>query len=96
MEPAILGVLALMLTVMLYLDRSRRSDTTALRTDMSTQITALREEIRTGITELREETRTSSARIDARIDQLTTAVINLSESLGEVRGRTEVLVATGE
>ena len=136
MEAAILGVLALMMTVMLYLDRSRRADTrdlradttsefvtlradmktesATLRADMRTEITTLRKEMNDGFavqrkemkTEiatfrkemndgfavLREEIRASSARTDARIDQLTTAVMNLAESLGQVKGRTEVLV----
>ena len=114
MEPAILGVLAIMLTVMLYLDRTRRADSRDLRADMSTEIAALRKdmndgfatlrkdmqseiaalrkEMNDGFAALREEIRTSSARTDARIDQLTTAVINLAESLGQVKSRTEVLV----
>ena len=41
---------------------------------------------------LREEMNAGFARTEARIDQLTTAVINLAESLGQVKGRTEVLV----
>ena len=123
MEPAILGVLAIMLTVMLYLDRTRRADIgdmradhAGLRADMSTEtaalrkemndgfaalrkemndgFAALREEMKDGFAALREEIRTSSARTDTRIDQLTTAVINLAESLGQVKGRTEVLVAS--
>ena len=93
MEAAILGVLALMMTVMLYLDRSRRADSRDLRSDMSTEIATLRKEVNDGFAALREEIRTSSARTDTRIDQLTTAVINLAESLGQVKGRTEVLVA---
>ena len=112
MEPAILGVLAIMLTVMLYLDRTRRADigdmradhaglradmsteTAALRKEMNDGFAALREEMNDGFAALREEIRTSSARTDTRIDQLTTAVINLAESLGQVKGRTEVLVAS--
>ena len=123
MEPAILGVLAIMLTVMLYLDRTRRADIgdmradhAGLRADMSTEtatlrkemndgfaalrkemndgFAALRKEMNDGFAALREEIRTSSARTDTRIDQLTTAVINLAESLGQVKGRTEVHVAS--
>ena len=147
MESAILGILALMLTVMLYLDRSRRTEsrdlrletnagttgireemkaetlalrgemnagfaglreemkaeTLALRGEMNAGFTGLREEIKAGFAAhreemkaetlaLRQEIRTSSSRTDTRIDQLTTAVINLAESLGQVKGRTEVLV----
>ena len=38
--------------------------------------------------------RAAAERTDARIDQLTTTVINLAESLGQVKGRTETLIAT--
>ena len=132
MEPAILGVLAIMLTVMLYRDRTRRADigdmradhaglradmsaeiaalrkdmndgfaalreemnanTTALREEMHANTAALREEMHANTAALREEMHAGFARTEARIDQLTTAVINLAESLGQVKGRTEVLV----
>ncbi len=101
MEPAILGVLAIMLTVMLYLDRTRRADIgdmradhAGLRADMSANTAALREEMNANTAALREEMNAGFARTEARIDQLTTAVINLAESLGQVKGRTEVLVAS--
>ena len=130
MEPAILGILALTLTVMLYLDRSRRNDirdlrqemnagfatlrqemnagftelrqeTATLRQEMNAGFTELRQEtaklrqdMNTGFTELRQEIRASAERTDARIDQLTTTVINLAESLGQAKGRTETLIAT--
>ncbi len=119
MEPAILGVLALILTVTLYLDRSRRNDIRDLRqemnagfarTDMRTdalreemnagfaelrrETAKLREDMNTGFAELRKEIRSSAERTDTRIDQLTATVINLAESLGQVKGRTETLVAT--
>ena len=115
MESAILGILALMLTVMLYLDRSRRTESrdlrlemnagfTGIREEMKAETLALRQEMNAGFAThreemkaetlaLRQEIRTSSSRTDTRIDQLTTAVINLAESLGQVKGRTEVLVA---
>ena len=137
MEPAIISILALMLTVMLYLDRGRRNDTRDLRAEMNTQFSALRKEIADGNASLRKEMnagfarsderleaqiaalraemadgnaalraeiadgnaalraeiRAGFARSDARVDQLTTAVIGLAESLGQVKGRTEVLVA---
>lgn len=101
MEPAILGILAFALTVMLYLDRSRRNDSRDLRQDMNAgfaelrQETAkLRQEMNAGFAELRREIRSSAERTDARIDQLTTTVVNLAESLGQVKGRTETLIAT--
>ena len=101
MEPAILGVLAIMLTVMLYLDRTRRADIgdmradhAGLREEMNANTAALREEMNANTAALREEMNAGFARTEARIDQLTTAVINLAESLGQVKGRTEVLVAS--
>ena len=54
----------------------------------------LREDMNTGFGELRKEIRSSAERTDARIDQLTATVINLAESLGQVKGRSEALVAT--
>ena len=134
MEPAILGILAFMLTVMLYLDRSRRNDIRDRRQEMNTGFATLRQEMNTGLatlrqemnsglatlrqemntglaelgketaklredmntgfTELRAEIRSSAERTDARIDQLTTTMINLAESLGQAKGRTETLIAT--
>ena len=86
MEQAILGVLALVVTVMIYLDRCRRDDTRELRRE-------LREDMNAGFAELRDEIRAASARTGARIDQLTGTVTQLAESLGQVKGRTEVLVS---
>ena len=101
MEPAILSILAFMLTVMLYLDRTRRNDIRDLRHEMNAGFTELRQEtarlredMNAGFTELRQEIQSSGERTDARIDQLTTTVINLAESLGQARGRTETLIAT--
>ena len=101
MEPAILGVLVLILTVMLYLDRSRRNEIRDLRQEMNAgfaehreETARLREDMNTGFGELRKEIRSSAERTDARIDQLTATVINLAESLGQVKGRSEALVAT--
>ena len=134
MEAAILSVMALMLTVMLYLDRTRRADigdvrtdhaglradmnaesaalradmnaesaalrkemaenTAALRKEMAENTAALRKDMNDGFTALRKEMADGFARTDARIDQLTAAVINLAENLGQVKGRTEVLVTT--
>ena len=82
MEQAILGVLALVLTVMLYVGCAQRDDTQELRDDMNA-----------GFAELRREIRAAGARTDARINELSGAVTQLAESLGQVKGRTEVLVA---
>ena len=148
MEPAILGVLALILTVMLYLDRSRRNEvrdlrqemnagfaehrketaklrddmnagfaehrketaklrddmnagfaehrkeTAKLRDDMNAGFAEHRDDMNAGFAGLRKEIRSSAERTDARIDQLTATVITLAESLGQVKGRSETLIAT--
>ena len=81
MEQVILGVLVLVLTGMLYVGRAQRDDTQELRDDMNA-----------GFAELRDEIHAASARTDARIDELSGAVTQLAENLGQVKGRTEVLV----
>ena len=62
MEAAILGVLALMLTAMLYLDRTRRADIgdmradhAGLRADTSAETAALRKEMNENTAALRKE-----------------------------------------
>ena len=64
METAILGVLALMMTVMLYLDRSHRTESRDLRLETTAGTTAHREEMKAETLARREEIRTSSARTD--------------------------------
>ena len=63
-------------------------------TELRQETAKLRQDMNTGFTELRQEIRASAERTDARIDQLTTTVINLAESLGQAKGRTETLIAT--
>ena len=91
MEQAILGIVGLMLMVVLHQDRARRADITGLRQDM----TDLRKDMTDGFAAHREETRklieASAARTDTRIDNLTTAVIDLAKAVGKVEGRTETL-----
>ena len=102
MEQAILGIVGFMLMVVLHQDRARRADITGLRTDvtdlrkdMHNDMTALRKEMTDGFAAHREETRklieASAARTDTRIDNLTTAVIDLAKAVGRAEGRTETL-----
>ena len=65
-----------------------KGDIGVLRGDMDAGFAALRGELKGDIGVLREE----MSRGFARIDNLTASVIALSESVGQVKGRTEVLV----
>jgi predicted negative regulator of RcsB-dependent stress response len=95
MEQAILSIVGLILVVVLYQERTRRAEIAALRRDMNAGFAALREESKGDIAalrdELKEEMSLGFARTDRRSDQLTTSVIALAESVGQVKGRTEVL-----
>ena len=155
MEQAIISIGGLILVVMLYQDRARRSDNTALRQDnaalrqdmnagFSAQTKATddlrkdmnagfaaereattagfaaeREATTAGLDNLRKEMKAdmnagfgaqteatdnlrkemhdtitvSATRTDTRVNELTTAMIDLAKSLGRVEGRTEVLAA---
>ena len=55
----------------------------------------LRDESREGAAGVKEETSRESARTDRRVDDLTTSMIALTETVGQVKGRTETLKATG-
>ena len=61
-----------------------KGDDAGLRRGMDSGFAALRRE-------LKEEMSRGFARIDRRIDDLTTSVFALAESVGLVKGRTEVL-----
>ena len=74
MESAILGVVVLILTVMLYLDRSRRNDIRDLRQEMTTQIVALREEMNADFAR-------THARTDALRQEMTTQIVALREEM---------------
>jgi len=58
------------------------------RRDMDAGFEALRDE-------LKEEMTRGFARIDRRIDDLTTSVMALAETVGQVKGWTEALTTTG-
>lgn len=72
-----------------------REDIATLRQELKRDIRELRGEIAALRRELKEETSRESARTDRRVDDLTTSMIALTEIVGQVKGRTEVLKATG-
>ena len=137
MEQIIIGLVGLILTVIVFLERSRRADTAAirqeiaaardeakadnatLRDELKTEIRAARDDAKTDNAalrrELKEEMAIRSAHTDQHIETLTAAirdemairsastdrqieglkdaVIKLVETVGQVKGRTEVLTA---
>ena len=73
-------------------------DTVALRDELKGDIQELRKDIRelrgeiaATRQELKEEMSHGFARTDRRIDNLTTSVVALAETVGQVKGRTEFL-----
>ena len=72
-----------------------KEDAVVLRDELKGDIRELRREIAETRQELKEEMSHGFARTDRRIDNLTTSVIALAETVGQVKGRTEVLNATG-
>ena len=63
---------------------AHRAEPTDLRKDVTDGFAAHR-------AETRKQIETSAARTDARIDNLTTAVIDLARAVGKAEGRTETL-----
>lgn len=96
MEQAILALLGVIITLILYLDRGRRADLAQLREEMHNSIAQLREEMHNSIAQLREETQRGFAylheRIDKlteRVDKLTEVVMDLVNRVGRLEGRAE-------
>jgi len=99
-DQAILALLGVIITLMLYLDRSRRADTALLRqetqaglaqmeTRMDKGLAQVREEVRLGDTQTREEMQRGFAYLHERIDKLTEAVLDLARRVGRLEGRAE-------
>ncbi len=65
------------------------------RDELKGDIRELRGEIAATRQELKEEMSHGFARTDRRVDNLTASVLALAETVGQVKGRTEALTATG-
>ncbi len=78
MDQAILALLGVIITLMLYLDRGRRAD-----------IAQLRQEVHQGEARLREEMQRGFAYLHERIDKLTEVVMDLVNRVGRLEGRAE-------
>ena len=98
-----LTVAGLTLTVMIHLDRSRRQETDKLRAAMTEgftrlrgEIHALRGDVTAGDDKLRAEMTAGDDKLRAEMQAgfaaQTAALIDLSQSVGRVEGRTETLV----
>ena len=72
-----------------------KGDTAALRDELRGEIVGVRDELRGEIVgvrdELKEDMRRGFARADRRSDNLTAILLALAESVGQVKGRAEVL-----
>ncbi len=93
MEQAILAMLGIIITLILYLDRSRRADIALLRADNA----KLRDDMETGFKEarsdnakLRDDMETGFKRVHKRLDKLTDVVMDLCRRVGRLEGRIEV------
>lgn len=91
MEQAILTLLGITITLILYLDRGRRADIALLRSDNA----QLRRDMETGFKESRSEFKrdmeTGFKRVHKRLDKLTDVVMDLCRRVGRLEGRIEAL-----
>ena len=85
MEQAILAMLGIIITLMLYLDRGRRADIAELRADNA----QLRHETNRHVQQFRKEVNNGFKRIYKRLDKLTDVVMDLCLRVGHLEGRAE-------
>ena len=85
MEQAILAMLGIIITLMLYLDRGRRADIAELRADNA----QLRQETNRHIQQIRKEVHNGFKRVYKRLDKLTDVVMDLCLRVGHLEGRAE-------
>ena len=107
MEQAILAMLGIIITLILYLDRSRRSDIALLRSDnaqlrrdMEAGFKEARAEMETGFKEaraenakLRDDMNEGFKWVHKRLDKLTDVVMDLCRRVGRLEGRAEITEA---
>ena len=85
MDQAILAMLGIIITLMLYLDRGRRADIAELRADNA----QLRQETNRHVQQFRKEVNNGFKRIYKRLDKLTDVVMDLCLRVGHLEGRAE-------
>lgn len=89
MDQAILALLGVIITLMLYLDRGRRADIALLRQEVHQGDARLREEMQAGLAQLREEMQRGFAHLHERIDKLTEVVMDLVRRVSRLEGRAD-------
>ena len=85
MEQAILAMLGIIITLMLYLDRGRRADIAQLRTETNEGF----KEARAENAKLRDDMNDGFKHVHTRLDKLTDVVMDLCRRVGRVEGRAE-------
>ena len=104
MQGIVLAMLGIIITLMLHLDRSRRSDIALLRAD-NTQLrrdmesgfkearadnAKLRDDMESGNAKLRDDMESGFKRVHKRLDKLTDVVMDLCRRVGRLEGRAEI------
>ena len=89
MEQAILAMLGIIITLMLYLDRGRRADIAQLRTETNEGF----KEARADNSQLRTDMDNGFNRVHQRLDKLTDVVMDLCRRVGRLEGRAEAIEA---
>ncbi|MCY4272099.1 MAG: hypothetical protein OXF00_05595 [bacterium] len=93
MDQAIIALLGVIITLMLYLDRGRRADIAQLRQETQSGLAQMGERLDNGLNQTREEMQRGFAYLHKRIDKLTEAVLDLARRVGRLEGRAEATSA---
>ena len=87
MDQAILALLGVIITLMLYLDRGRRADLALHREETHRGFTQMGEAMQNGDAQTREEMHRGFTHLQRRIDKLTERVDKLTEVVMDLVGR---------
>ena len=103
MEQAIIVLLGIIITLMLYLDRGRRADDAQLRKDLNdgmkelrAENAQLRQDMNDGNAQLRQDMNNGFKQVHSRLDKLTDVVMELCRRVGWLEGRAEASASASE
>lgn len=96
MDQAILALLGVIITLMLYLDRGRRADLTQHREETQRGFAQMGEAMQNGDAQTREEMHRGFAHLHERIDKLTEVVMDLCGRVGRLEGRADAEAASAQ
>ena len=103
MEQAIIVLLGIIITLMLYLDRGRRADDAQLRKDLNdgmkelrAENAQLRQDMNDGNAQLRQDMNDGFKQVHSRLDKLTDVVMELCRRVGWLEGRAEASASASE